>query len=290
MRFKAIYNKIEVAPRSIRSELWVTASLQSDSEEEILIQKIDIATVYITCDSNPYRFHYPKIYFKPTYLRKGGSLRFQVILDLSQSELDKIENMRTKNVKLNFWGEEASYFELEGVPPFKFRTESFETVNVDGSREWIIPHSQWVDFLKELKYKDVKLFEIPILDDSPLESLKEITPYLEKATKSFREGNYDDVLTSCRKSIEKFREFYPHECKEDASPECEEKRFKNVFKEFLKSNSKTELIDDLIGKIRAFSTKGVHINSVISRKDAELCLGITLELFRYIGRTLKPII
>jgi len=144
------------------------------------------------------------------------------------------------------------------------------------------PQSQWLDLLNELDYRKTRIYEIIPLDASLNENFEKIYKELDEAAKSFSLGDYNAMLTHCRRAIDELNNIYPLKC--DDNPEnC----LKNVIKNRIGSDSKSKIINGILGDIRAFTNKGPHIGSIISRYDAEFCLEITLSVFKIIGNILQ---
>jgi hypothetical protein len=125
-----------------------------------------------------------------------------------------------------------------------------------------IPKSDWVEnILPELKFRENFLLEIPRLPDENSETLR---THIDSAFKQYSMGNYDKVLTDCRKVLEELKNITLLN-KFGVDGEID---FKNI----LASKEIADIIDVIYRKLLGFTAPGSHTGRSINKEDADFAL------------------
>lgn len=237
-------------------------------------------------------------YDHPLFLTISGqreaiaSTRFY--LELDPFRLERIEQLRGNGdiylrIKANYCTFDPSESLHLGVNP-TVNLESFY-IEQEPNSGFKIPKSDWVEqFLPKLGYKKVRLLEIPILE-APTE-LNELVIHIDEAWEHFSMGNYEEVLTSCRKGLEIIERYLINNGYKKTIEVKGEPKTVADWKAFLGS-SVGEDVEKIFDGLKHFTSVGAHAGRVISRAEAEYALmcmhGISsyfLKMIRVSGSTL----
>jgi hypothetical protein len=134
--------------------------------------------------------------------------------------------------------------------------------------------SDWVEnILPRLKYKDVILLEIPKLIEPQFE---DVITYIDDAWRQYSMGEYDKVLTECRKALETLNKKV--KAQGFTKGNTEEQGTKKELPDWDKLFGSSKL-GDIIGtmnqKLWGFVAPGAHAGKAINREDADFALMIT---------------
>lgn len=203
---------------------------------------------------------------------------FELTFDLDNHKLEIIEEERKGSdlwLKMNV---HVLYFDVKNQP---FHTiihgDDITIRSTDGSYDLRVPQSEWVKMLEQMGYRRFRMMEIPVPKPPLGTVIDSALAHIDEAKKSFDEGDYDDVLSNCRKAVEEIEKAIR-----------EDKINLNVVLD--QSASKVEKLKGIEKKIKDFLNLGVHaIEAKIDRRDAEMALSSTISLTRYIAKKLIKI-
>ena len=160
----------------------------------------------------------------------------------------------------NFIG---TYFNERGMSISK----SVGYQNIEGR----ISKSDWVEtFLPAFNYKEVSLLEIPKIGAT---NYQNVINHLNSAWKQKHMGQYDKVLTDCRKVIEEISTIV-----RKLGFETQEENGKKVpnWKKFFGSGEEIgEIFGSINQKLYGFTWLGAHTGKSINLEDADYVLMIT---------------
>jgi hypothetical protein len=154
-------------------------------------------------------------------------------------------------------------------------------VSIDGR----IPKSDWVErILPQLKFKDVSLIEIPKIENP---EFGEVINEINDAWKQYSMGEYDKVLTGCRKAMEALGNIVKNKGLEKEVPdEKGEKKTVPDWEKAVGDEKIGEIIAAFVKKLFGFLSPGSHYGKSINREDAELAILTTHALANYVARKL----
>lgn len=186
----------------------------------------------------------------------------QGYLSLTQYDLYKIEEIReNRDLNLNIVGK----FVFTSIEPTTQFTKEVEVNNINIA----IAKSDWVEkYLPVFKFKHVSLVEIPQINNSNLINLKN---HLDSAWKQKHMGQYDKVLSDCRKVIEEISTLV----KKGGFIVNDEGREVPDWKTFFGGDDVGDIFGTINQKIFGFTSLGVHTGRSINRQDADYALMIT---------------
>jgi len=155
------------------------------------------------------------------------------------------------------------------------------SVSIDGR----IPKSDWVErVLPQLKFKDVSLIEIPKIENP---EFSEVVGEINDAWKQYSMGEYDKVLTGCRKAMEALGDIVKDKgFKKEATDEKGEKKTVPDWEKAVDDEKIGKIIADFVQKLFGFLAPGSHYGKSINREDAELAILNTHALANYVARKL----
>ena len=138
-----------------------------------------------------------------------------------------------------------------------------------------VNQSQWLDILKQIKYGEYLLFEVPLPVEKEYENLKSVVDLLNQAKNHFLYGNYDDTVASCRKALESLA----HQLNEKRK-QAEAKR---QFKEKEQTLSKQQRILLIREVLRHLTHLAHHVSDTgevvpFSRNEANFVMGSTAAI------------
>jgi hypothetical protein len=143
--------------------------------------------------------------------------------------------------------------------------------------------SDWIETISQLRFKDVALIEIPKIE-AP--EFSDVISKVNGAWKQYWLGEYDKVLTECRKAMESLTEIVKNEgfIKEELNEKG--KRTVPDFEKALGHKDTGEIIKIIIQKHFGFLAPGSHYGKSINREDAEFALILTQGLVNFISKKL----
>lgn len=212
------------------------------------------------------------------YLRPNSSERTSFYIDLDHYRLRKIEEGRggrdfEARVDLRFIAEV-----IERNQPIKYPGKTSFYIRVS--------KSDWVEsILPQLGYKDVSLIEIPRIKNP---KFGDAVSKLNEAWKMYCAGEYDKVLTECRKALEALGSVV----KSEGFEKVEEKEGKSSMPDWEKALGHKDvggIVRTFVQKLHGFTSPGSHYGKVINREDAELAILCTHALVNYVAKRLESV-
>jgi len=280
--------QIAVDTQSIypRLKIWTEFSEDERTSHQLLLNIGDLIIISAKSDSKIISKVYPNAGFLTVPSSSIGSIcSIEYHADLDYYRLEQIEKLR-EGGNLNFTvNVSATEIRLsKTVQGFSISSPRI-VIKYPGNRtSYEIAKSKWCEeFLPQLGYKKVRLVEIPILV-SPPEEFKEAVDMIEKAWKDYSMGEYEDVLTDCRKALEPVSDRIKKDgFKKDEINEKGEKQEVPDWKRFLGGHETLgESFEKMFRGTRSFSTLGAHVGSTISRSEAECALMSTYSIINYV--------
>jgi hypothetical protein len=161
------------------------------------------------------------------------------------------------------------------------QTRTFAAFNF----EFRIPKSDWVEtILPQLKYKDVALLEIPKLLDP---ELSDVVNYVNGAWRQYSMGEYDKVLSECRKALESLNNKARGKgFEKEITDEKGAKKSVTNWGKLLGNEELGDIIGVMNQKVWGFVTPGAHAGISINRQDAEFALMTTYAIINMIASKL----
>ena len=137
-----------------------------------------------------------------------------------------------------------------------------------------IPKSDWVEtILPQMGYKTVSLLEIPQLMDP---ESQQIIDYINGAWKQHSMGEYNRVLSDCRKALEALStKIRKKGFEKDISEEEGRKRKVPDWGKLLGNKDLGGILGTLNQKITGFVTPGSHAGKSVNKEDADFALMTT---------------
>ena len=204
-------------------------------------------------------------------LPKGRS-EATLYLDLDHHKINIVEELRKGGDFIFKLDTHVLYSKEEEDGRQRFSYGLIRVQSSSHKEDLEIPQSKWVRMLEDMGYARFRVIELPIPEPPKGTSIDKSIGYLKEALRSFHEGDYDDVLSNCRKAIN----------------QAEKILNKEELGRILKSSSKTEKVSGIRAKIKDFTQLGPHISidTKVDQRDAELALHCTTSLMRYLARNL----
>lgn len=130
-----------------------------------------------------------------------------------------------------------------------------------------INQKAWIDLLKQIKYSEHLLFEMPV-SLNPTEQETEVFTAVRKANEQLQYGHYDEVVLNCRKALEAILK------------DTEQKALRKKYADHKKEMSKQERLSNVYGALYHLSHLSAHIveednHAHFSREEARMILGTT---------------
>lgn len=208
-----------------------------------------------------------------TYLSMVSNARSTVLLTLFTSHfaLSQVEELRYEKafikLKLHLTSLRGDTTELKDT---FIKTES---IWIPSENSYEIARSDWIDLLKEVGYSENILFELPVPKLNILSP--DVIEHLNNARRLFLLGEPMEVMTNCRKAIDKTLKII--------------NSMKGSFIENIDLGStpdenypnKSERFFKMVHKAKLFCSMGPHDGFQINRRDAELALHWTITTVRY---------
>jgi hypothetical protein len=209
-------------------------------------------------------------------------------IELDYRKLELLEEKRKGNLYfdllLDLFGIYSRPIEkgFESLEKALSRGFQVERISVDSPnrRGIMVPQSTWVEVLEGLDYGKFILIELPL---SPLKqgvSIDDAIKHFINAKASFMEGNWSEVLTNCRKSLDSLNSAI-----ETSAVNLErlfnEDEIKSKYPDIKDKYLKSYKIKGIIEKTRELSHIGPHIEIIPLKSDAELALNQTGAILGY---------
>jgi hypothetical protein len=240
----------------------------------------------------PFSFHRPVI-------EPGESINVNLDVDFSRSGLRAVEEARAGRTEIGLTFEvdaivaETAMVKLEGREQSVFMPVSPDYARVSvmapdgrvgsGHR---IPRDEWLGLLKEFRYADLEVFELPELAVGGQGASVEAQRAIAAAVSAFRSSNPEETLTRCRAAFEAIAT--------DAGQTDDVRAgFDALFKKVLESpqdEPKRKPLNDIIDALGKFQHLGRHLKhpfTPVNRADALVSLRISLALFEYFSTKAK---
>lgn len=149
--------------------------------------------------------------------------------------------------------------------------------------EFRVPKSDWVELvLPAVGFSDVSLLEIPRLTNSQfLDSIG----YLNGAWKQYEFGEYDKVLTECRKTMESLTK----KLKEEGIVRDVEGKILPDWDKLFESRSIAETVSGIFQKTLGYMAPGAHAGASRSREEAEFALMVTHAVTNLVTKRVSKI-
>jgi len=194
----------------------------------------------------------------------GSSSTINCDLSLDHYGLGQIEKLR-EGGDLSFRVEGKFVVENPQQPQAKFP--------FDFSLDFRIPKSDWVeDILPRLKYKDIILIEIPRVIEPQFE---DVMTYVNGAWRQYSMGEYDKVLTECRKALEKLSDKIRSQGYEKENPTNQGSKKIPDWDKLMGNSELGDVAGSIYQKLWRFVAPGAHAGKAINREDADFALMIT---------------
>ncbi len=137
---------------------------------------------------------------------------------------------------------------------------------------------EWIDALKQMNYGEFLLFEIPLPKDAVHEEIKAAIDLLKQAQNHYLLGNYEDVVSTCRKAIESFN--HGRNETEKLSEAV------NIYSTNKRNMSKKQRALFIREALRHFTHLAHHVSDTgeavsFTRNEAGLALGMTAALLSF---------
>jgi hypothetical protein len=189
----------------------------------------------------------------------AGQVTFNLIVTSRQlSLLEEIRNGENLRFKLRVFGE---------VNGEQGNGASSDEITIH------IYQSQWLDVLRQARYCNYLLFEIPLPSTSDSEKFNPTVDLMNHAKRQFLYGNYDDTIATCRKALESLIQALGEKSAQTGA--------KKRFKDDEKAMSKGERMFFLREALRHYTHLAHHVSDqdndqfTFSRREARFVLGTT---------------
>jgi hypothetical protein len=211
---------------------------------------------------------------QPLYtLPPASSISSRLYADLDHYRLSQIEKMR-EGRDIQILMELAFIAEVQQQPP----TKQSGIVSISQR----IPKSDWVEIiLPQLRFKDVALLEIPKIEKP---KFGETISKINEAWRQYSMGEYDKVLTECRKAIESLTTIMKNKGFQKEIEEDGKKRIVPDWEKALGHKEVGNIMEALVQKLFGFLAPGAHYGKSINREDAELAIMNTHAVINFIAR------
>jgi hypothetical protein len=196
-------------------------------------------------------------------------------LDLDHQALREIEKLR-ESKDLQFLATSVFASEIQGQPQTK-STSGFQL-------RFKVPKSDWAEtILPALGFKTVSLIEIPRLGGSEFD---EAIGHVDSAWKQYSMGEYDRVLTDCRKALESLSTKVKSMGYQKTVEEGNKKSLPDWGRLF-GNDDLGDIVGTINQKTMGFISPGSHAGRTINREDADFALMITHAVVNLITRKLS---
>jgi hypothetical protein len=142
----------------------------------------------------------------------------------------------------------------------------------------------WIEFLGKTKLKRIRILEVSELAGGG--EFAEASQYLESAWKFFHQGDYDQVLSECRRSIQSLGDAIRSLGYKKTIVVEEEKKEAPDWERYFNSETTGETISTINQKLYYFSSPASHpAKEVFGRADAEFLLFTVYSVLNYVSRS-----
>jgi hypothetical protein len=198
-------------------------------------------------------------------LPSGGTSNIICDMTLDHYGLSQIEKLR-EGKDLTFRVEGTFVGEQQQQPQTKTATGF--------TLDFRMPKSDWIEnILPRLKYKDVMLLEIPKFLEPKFD---DVVTYVNDAWRQYSMGEYDKVLTECRKALETLSNKVKAQGFEKEIEDDQGKR-KMIpdWDKLLGAPDLGDILGSINQKIWGFVAPSAHAGKAINKEDADFALMIT---------------
>jgi hypothetical protein len=208
-------------------------------------------------------------------LTPNSSFSSSLYIDLDHYKLGQIEKIR-EGGDLRARVDIFFIAELQQQPPVKYP----QTVSFDLR----IPKSDWVEtILPQLKYKEVSLIELPKIEKP---EFGDVAARINEAWKQYAMGEYDKVLTECRKATEALITVVKNRGFQKEITDEKGKRIVPDWEKVVGHKEVGEIVEAFVQKLFGFLAPGSHYGKSINKEDAELAIMNTHALVSYVAKKL----
>ena len=177
-------------------------------------------------------------------------------------------------------------FRVEGSFIGENRQQPQSWTSAGFSLDFRMPKSDWVEnVLHRLKYRDVMLLEIPRFLEPQFE---DVATYINDAWRQYSRGEYDKVLTECRKALETLKKKIMAQGfeKEIVDDQGTKKKILDWDK-LLGSSDMGDIVGSINQKLWGFVAPGAHAGKAINREDADFALMTTHAMIDIVVKKLS---
>lgn len=225
-------------------------------------------------------------------LNSDGDTRATVTVPMGRESLAYIEDRRTGGdleFQLNIKAYVASLVGKEDGAQWR-NAEQIQVTDHDGNQFYAgeIPQSQWIEILSDLRWKEVRLVEVPVTANT--HRYPEALKRWQAARDHFAAGRWEETIQACNRVTERLaaakrpREQHAQESHEvDAS----------WLQDFFPASAKGEALNKMLKEFRNFLQFGRHEirrrregegdRPRVTKPDAEFALMVTREWLRYLS-------
>lgn len=242
-------------------------SLSNWRETRISVLMMDILVRF-----NPFNIEY-KTFEIPGHLeitaKNSSTNEFQVRFPMEI--IDMVEKLRQHDVILTV--------QINAL----VMSETGEVDRMSFSADHKFSQREWIEVLDKIGYSRKWMVEIQRPDILPSEGVQQVEEDLKAANQLMLKGEYADVITRCRRSMEALgkviaahKERVTAEIDAGSPGEAEEV-------------SKSHRFDSILKALQKASQIGPHTGYNISREDAEAILHLTTAMVAYYSKILSKI-
>jgi len=218
---------------------------------------------------------------------------FDIIIPLTFTQIERLEKYRQGNdleIRVNmaltyyyFWNDSQTQ-RLIANSVMKKTTEAFVNLR--------IPQSDWVKFLNEVGYNNIRILEMNFPKTIGNEQIEKMFNYLETARNYYFNGDYNKAVGECRRIVEDIPQLYK------VPSDLKKKKFAIKIDYFIteylikKTDSRiTDHLRETAIQLWSFCSKFVHnenepdvIPIVAKRADAEYIINQSIDLAVYLSK------
>jgi len=263
--------RIEVRIDNPYSETYISPTLRfpfhftNSSDDEIVLFNLNFLFYVIDNKGREYVVNF--VYFNDPILElhARNQTSTEGFVTMNHLILKRIEEIReNRDLRYKFFGNFAGIHYPQTGAKQEINKTSKESISGRISK------SDWVEnHLPLFQYKDVHLLEIPRIDHA---EFKQISEYLNSAWRQKAMGQYDKVLTDCRKTIEELGSIVK---KKGYLTKNEKGEDLPDWKKYFSNEEIGELFGAVNQKIYGFTWPGAHSGKSINLEDADYALMIT---------------
>ncbi|MEM3714857.1 MAG: hypothetical protein QXF82_07920 [Nitrososphaeria archaeon] len=147
-----------------------------------------------------------------------------------------------------------------------------------------IVRDDWLAFLEKTGLKRIRILEVSELANKDL--FKQPADYLDSAWRFFYQGEYDQVLSECRRSIQSLGDVIRSQGFEKKMTEGGEEKPMPDWNRYFDSETIGDTIATINKKLYSFSSPAAHpTKKVFNRADAEFLLFSVYSILNYVSRS-----